>query len=164
MPLLIEPPAGKPFVNWMTEISDGTWLIRISEANGRLTDEGDFVETEVTATILETLKTRAGLGLPSEASDKLTFVVPGGETTVGDVRIQGVIPWTKQPVAGQTYVLFADWDRDAQKLIVGPSSLYEQTSAGFAALLLQGPPTRKKLDGSTEQTIRTIRIAGLQRP
>jgi hypothetical protein len=162
MPLVVEPPPGTPMEDWLTKMTEGSWLVRIASANGRLSDDGDFVETDVTATILETFK--AGVTeLPSEVGEKLTFVLSGGETTVDGVRVQAIVPWTKQPQVGQTYVLFADWDREAQRLIVGPVGLYEQTPAGFTTLLLKVSPARQKLNGSTEQTLRAIRMAGLHR-
>lgn len=156
-PLFVLPPQGTTLVQWLTDFSQSVWRIRISHKQGRLNEAGDFLETDVTATVLETLKESPNYAVP--ASGTIEFTWMGGEMISNGVKIDAVVPWLRQPEVGHTYLAFG-------KVIEKPEVgwLWEETPSGYVTTLNGRPPELQLLHGSSvPETVQAVRAAALKK-
>jgi len=161
MPMVVLPPPETSLVDWLTSAAKGVWLIQVSRDSGRISAEGDFVDSDVSGKVLEAFKEPTGVSFP--VGTELTFSVSGGTVASNGVQIQGVVPWIRHPQVGRTYLLFADLNPDTNELVVPAAGLYEESANGFTTTLTQASAALISLNGSVPETIRSVRAAA-QRP
>ena len=71
-PLTITPSDDVSRTQWLFELADGVVLARVDRRRGRLTPAGDWVQSDVTATVLEVFK--APKGANARPNSTIAFV------------------------------------------------------------------------------------------
>lgn len=124
-------------------------VVHIDQVESRLTSRQDWILSDVTATIETVIKQPPTESL--SVGQRFEFQQDGGELTIDERRVRGVIPYSTPHVVGSRYLVFAQ--RNSSSLtplevsIVGPPgwmNIYEPTSylidsAGRLESLCRGP-------------------------
>ena len=131
-PLLVEPPPDMSLTKWWFGIVDGVVLAEVDKRKSKLTTAGDWVQSNVMATIVEVFKAPKGTNWAPSA--KLAFEEEGGEVEVNGVKVNAVVPRTRAVKAGQTYLMLLVVDPDGGRIVVGPDSMYELKEGRFTKL------------------------------
>jgi len=92
-------PEGQSALSIMIAASDFVGVGRVTRMNGRLTEQGDDIESVVTISVSEVLK-----GNPT---DTQTFVFPDGEVRIGKTRVRVERPGAFPLVPKDTVLVFA---------------------------------------------------------
>ena len=117
----------------MASISPIALVVRVDKVVSRLTPRLDWILSDVRATIETVIKQPQTEVL--SAGQRFDFQQDGGELTIGERRVRGVIPYSNPHVVGSRYLVFAQ--RNPGKLtplevsMVGPPgwlNIYEPTS------------------------------------
>lgn len=114
-------PENTSRVEAMTAASEFVGTVQVVSMTGRFTTDGDRIETDVTARIIDAEKdTRSNRKSSGEA---LQFTLAGGEVRIGHQVIRMSRPGDRQPQPGNTFFVFAaSSSRDV--LTVRHSSMY----------------------------------------
>jgi hypothetical protein len=98
-------------------------LARVERRRAKLTPAGDWVQTDVTATIIETFKAPEDPRFRPKAS--FTFTEEGGEFQVGGVKIKAIVPYARQLESGRIYLMLVGVDPENSRLVLGSSGIWE---------------------------------------
>jgi hypothetical protein len=139
-PLSVLPPAGTSELAWMTSISDVVLLVRVQTIEPKVTNEQDWITSQVSALVLDVLKGPAAGEIQQGAS--VTFAQDGGAMVINGRRIRAELPYARGFSVGRTYLLFATPGEAPGELIVGPESTFEvQSNSQLASLKTRGTPS-----------------------
>lgn len=104
-PLQLPQVSTSDYLRKLVQRSGFVWIVRLDSIVGRLTPQGDWIESDVTGTILETLKSPSSpiaWGAPSiQFGDDGGTVSVDGRLIVGQPR-----KWVRPLVLGASYVVF----------------------------------------------------------
>lgn len=131
-PLEVTVPQDVSLTKWLFEVADGVVRARVDRRQGRLTSIGDWVQSTVTATVIEVFKAPRGANL--RANSTFTFIEEGGEVRIDGVRIAAILPWARGFEISQTYLMALAIDPDSGRIVVGPTATYELKNARFERL------------------------------
>ncbi len=153
-PLLMGPPAGLTATEWLAEVSDAVVRARVIGKVGRITEGGDWVVSDVTARVLERIKSpddRFGEG------SHMLFAESGGVVDVGATRVVGVVPYAHSLQVGNEYLLFVKIMEDGT-LGVAPSGSWERLGDSRFRNLVRGP-SQRSTTGSVPEVLTRVRAA-----
>jgi hypothetical protein len=131
-PLLVQPAPDMSLTKWLFGGVDGVVLAKVDRRQGKLTTAGDWVQSDVSATIVEVFK--APKGTNWAPSQRIAFEEEGGEIQVNGVRVNAVVPRARGVKAGQTYLMLLVVDPDGGRIVVGPDTMYELKEGRFTKL------------------------------
>ena len=161
-PLAVLPPAGTPELTWLTSISDAVLQVRVQAIEPKLTDEHDWITSQVSAIVLDVLKAPAAGAFQPGAS--VRFTQDGGVMVINGRRIQAQLPYARGYAVGRTYLVFGVSGEAPGELIVAPQSTFEvQPNAQLASLKTRGTPTVESEIG-LEIARQRIRAASAPKP
>lgn len=153
-PLMVSPPADRDPLVWLSGVVDAVLVVEVVERKGAFTAEQDWVQTRVTAKIVEVLKRSDKKRF--NVTESLTFVEEGGTVALGKAEIRAVVPWADPVAVGSQYLAFVNLTDDGS-LVVGSESFYKRTPAGFEALLDNPPVFLDRFGPSPEAVIHKMR-------
>jgi hypothetical protein len=124
---------GPQQLEWMASISPIALVIHIDQVESRLTSRQDWILTDVRATIETVIKQPGTESL--SAGQRIEFQQDGGDLTIDERRVRGVIPYSNPHVVGSRYLVFAQRNSGTltplEVSMIGPpgwSNIYEPTS------------------------------------
>ncbi len=153
-PMLVPPPPGRDPLEWLTELVDAVVVVEIVDKKGAFTPEKDWVESRVNAKIVEVLKRTDKKRF--NVTEAFTFVENGGTFKHGATEIRALLPWADPVSVGSQYMVFVQVDQQGN-LVIGNSSFYKRTTAGFESLMANPPAPLGKFGPSSEVVMQKIK-------
>lgn len=128
-PLTMTLPDDVSLTKLFFEAADGIVLARVNRRQGRVSPAGDWVQSDITATVIEVFKAPTAA---IRANSRLTFVEEGGEAQISGVKITAIVPWVRPLELGQTYLMGLSVDSVSGRIRVSPG--YELKDGRFNKL------------------------------
>jgi hypothetical protein len=121
-PHVVGPDEGVSLAAWTCGFADAVAVIEVVSRESTLTQRGDWIESVVTSTVVDVLKTPPP---PIELSvgATLAFREDGGQVTIGGTTVTARVPWDTPTVTGKRYLVFLDGHTGS--LRVSPQWTYE---------------------------------------
>jgi len=158
-PLLVLPPEGTSRIEWKTQLFTDVMVVDVVGTRSRIDDGGTWVVTDVSARVVEVLKTSGRRSLL--AGDEVEFLSQGGQVEVGSKVVRGVVEWALPFAEGRQYLLFFGFG-PAGEMKVGPISSYERVLDANFRSMLRGV-LAEDTDEPPDDVIATVRrVAGGQ--
>lgn len=117
----VEAPDGMDFEEFMTRLHEAAALVTIVRKEGHLTPEADWINSNVTAQVLDVLK--PDLRGSIAQNGQMTFVETGGDMQIGITRVSAILEWAEPLQVGATYLVFMHKTRDGSLAVNTASSL-----------------------------------------
>ena len=146
-PLTVSLPDDVNLIKSSFDGTDGMVLARVERRRGRLTSAGDWVQSDITARVIEVFKAPRSANLRPNST--LAFVEEGGEVQISGARITAIVPWFRPLETGQTYLVGLGVDPESGRILVWPG--YELKNGRFNDL--SRPPDRPDLVDSIERDL-----------
>lgn len=116
------PNSDYTYTEWKVEHADAIVVARITETQGVLTAEGDWVNTQATAVVDEAFKVTSPQVLTRGMAFR--FTASGGVTTLDGKRIRARLAEIQPVIVGRRYLLLGDIGPNGL-LSVRPDNIYE---------------------------------------
>jgi len=131
-PLRVAPPDGMPEWEFRTRNAAAVALIQVASRVGASTPTRDWVDSTVSALVLEVLKSDGAGELA--ANQTITWTEPGGEVVLAGVHVVAEKRWAVPLRVGATYYAFLG--RDAEGRWQAPATeIYEVVDDGAESMV-----------------------------
>lgn len=156
--LEVPPPEGTTLAEWKTLFSDVVAVVDVTERTSKVSDEGDWITSTVTATLVDVLKQPQKTAL--HAGERVSFPQSGGEIQLDGKIVRAVFSHSQPLLPGHRYLLFVLLNDDG-RWNAGPSEAYEIEEGRLRALRRRtGRPADAIESNEHEQSVRDlIRVA-----
>ncbi len=121
-PLRASPPEGMSSWEFLTRNSDAVAIISVNRKAGALTQDRDWVESVISANVVESLKLDKG-GLTQTGND-ISLYESGGDVQVGRTRITARRSWAVPFQVGTQYLAFLSIGKNGEWQ-AGPGTAFE---------------------------------------
>jgi len=161
-PLIVTAPPGTSEIEWETHNADVVLQLRVDNVEPTLTDSGDWIETKVSAVVVDILKSTPKRSF--SAGERVGFMADGGEikmiapSTNRPITVKAEVPWSMPFQPGVDYLAFG-WIPEDEKLVISPHAAYELTSDGHLRSLLRHRPADEVNGAPASQILEQIRLA-----
>ena len=142
-PLSVEPPPSTRQLEWVTSVLPTALVVRVTTVEPHLTAGTDWIESTVTATVEQVLKTPATL--PLVQGQSVQFTQDGGDMDLSGVQIHAVLPWADGFNPQSEYLIFANATDDGN-LVVNPFTAYRIGIASALVPLAKAGNPRSEID------------------
>jgi hypothetical protein len=130
-PLTVGPPAETSLLQWASEIADAILLIEVVDKQSNVTVDERWIDSLVTALVLDVFKLPSHLSLSSGLS--VSFGEWGGAMVINGTEVNAVVPNVRQIDIGRRYLVFVGVN--GSKLLLSPTLTYELTDDGLLSQL-----------------------------
>jgi hypothetical protein len=158
-PLEVLPPAGVSAAEWSAQNAHLVAIVSVQDLQPELTADHDWIQTRVSATILELLKdSTKSFGVGSV----LEFDVDGGELALNGTTVTAQKSWAR-PIGRGNYLLFASLT-ESGNLLVSEDGLFQINDDHTLTRLRkhEAPQVKQMEEAGAQTAIDTIRKTAQQ--
>lgn len=135
-PLRVAPNPGETQIQQLVRLKNAAVIAEVISVRPHLTDEGDWIVTDVTLRVSEVVNSVYYEDLTVGA--ELPLVIDGGEVQIDRTKVKALNDWQRRPSVGEHYLLFVG--KRPTGPLLGPGEAYRIDGEHLERLVVEGPP------------------------